>query len=168
MTDDISYFVEEKLLGHYRAIAVSVCDDFVMITISLDNDVHLEISLDELKFIARAAGTLPDWLKSVDGIAGPSRPSNGAPVVKSTIKGPPPAAQAAPAPVAQGPMLGQGDEKAPRHGKRWAEEEDKKLLAAFFDAQQTVVEIARAFGRSPSSIVSRLLHLDVIEIIPKR
>jgi len=156
---DISYLVEEKLPNNYRAMAVSIKEDFALITIVLDNDVHLEISLDELKFIARGFTTLPDWVAEADEVAGPTRNTNGKPIVKSTIK----TETAAPAAATT-----IDEPKAPRHGARWNEEDDQKLLRAFCDAEQHVVEIARTFGRSPSSIVSRLLLLDAIEVIPKR
>lgn len=165
---DISYFVEEKLNGEYRGFAATVLNDCAIFTLTFNTDVHIEISLDELNFITRAAGNLPNWLRQADGVTGPTRYTNGTPISQSTVK----AATAQPAPAApatSGTQAVSGEEaRAPRHGKRWAEDEDKKLLAAFRDAQQSVLEISRAFGRSPSSIVSRLLHLDAIEIIPKR
>ena len=58
--------------------------------------------------------------------------------------------------------------KPERHGKRWNPEEDQQLLDAFLNDKMDVRELAAHLERSPSSIASRLLHLDAVEVRPKR
>ncbi|MDX8355282.1 hypothetical protein [Cognatiyoonia sp. IB215182] len=53
-----SYLVEETGDECHRGLAVTISNGSVITSMTFDNAVNLPISLDELKFIARAAGTL--------------------------------------------------------------------------------------------------------------
>ncbi len=151
-----SYLVEEAVGDHHRALAASISNDAVIISMAFDNAVTLQISLDELKFIARAAATLPQWLLDADGAAGPSRHPDDPKEFKTT--------QTAPAAKSSKPERPKPD----RHGQKWDDAEDQKLVDAYQVEEKSVRAIALDFGRSPSSIVSRLLHLEVVEVKPKR
>ncbi|MFG5384585.1 hypothetical protein, partial [Yoonia sp. R2-816] len=149
--------VEETRDECHRGLAATISDGSVIISMTFDNVVNLQISLDELKFIARAAGTLPQWLLEAEDVPGPSRRPEDAKDYKTTAT-----TTEVEAPV-------EADEsKAERHGHRWNAEEDQRLLHAFQIDKLDVRGISREFGRSPSSIVARLLHLDAIEVISKR
>lgn len=150
-----SYSVEEKIDGHYRGLVVTVLEHSALIHVNFDDNLHFELSLDELMFLGRASGTLPDWVRTADGVPGPSRPAKTAQAVTK------------PEPAQKQTAVDE-EPKAVRHGSRWDAAEDAKLLAVFKAAKQSVPEMSRDFGRSPASIVSRLLHLDAIEVIPKR
>ena len=153
-----SYLVEEAVGDRHRALAASISNNSVIISMVFDNSVTLQISLDELKFIARAAGTLPQWLLDADDVAGPTRHPD-EPKEFKTTQSAPRSSEAPPDPE---------EPKPERHGQKWDDEEDQRLLHSFQVEEKDARTIARDFGRSPSSIVSRLLHLDVIEVQPKR
>ncbi len=153
-----SYLVEETKGECHRALAATISNDSVIVSMTFDNTVNLQISLDELKFIARAAGTLPQWLLEIEDVPGPSRHPDVAKNYKTN---------ATTSTDVDAPM--EADEPKPeRHGQRWSAEEDQRLLDAFQTNKRDVRSISRDFGRSPSSIVARLLHLDVVEVISKR
>lgn len=156
---DICYYVEERLYDRFRGLAATVREGGAIFTIAFDDDIHLEISLDELNFIARAAQNLPEWLRHAE-VDGPKRPKNGAPVVKSTVA----KKDVQDKPAEQGPE----EVKPARHGKRWTEDEERKMLTNFRDKEMSVIALAKLLDRSPSSVVSKLLHLDAIDVIPKR
>ncbi|MFG5382841.1 hypothetical protein, partial [Yoonia sp. R2-816] len=138
-----SYLVEETKDECHRGLAATISNGSVIISMTLDNAVNLQISLDELKFIARAAGTLPQWLLEAEDVPGPSRHSEDVKHYKTT---------ATTSTDVDAPM--EPDEPKPeRHGHRWSAEEDQRLLHAFQNDKRDVRSISRDFGRSPSSIV---------------
>ncbi len=152
-----SYLVEETKDECHRGLAATISNGSVIISMTFDNAVNLQISLDELKFIARAAGTLPQWLLEAEDVPGPSRHPEDVKHYKT----------AATRTDVDAPM--ETDEPKPeRHGHRWSAEEDQRLLHAFQSDKRDVRSLSRDFGRSPSSIVARLLHLDAVEVIAKR
>lgn len=152
-----SYLVEETKGECHRALAATISNDSVIISMTFDNAVNLQVSLDELKFIARAAGTLPQWLLEAEDVPGPSRHPEEAKHYKTN----------ATKTDVDAPME-PGEAKPERHGQRWSAEEDQQLVRAFQIDELDVRSLSRNFGRSPSSIVARLLHLNVVEVISKR
>ena len=155
--NDFSYLVEERAPDGQRAMSVTLRDDFALVKLVFDNAMQVELSLDDLQFIGRGFGTLPDWVRAAEGMQGPQRMPSDKPVLRSAIAAP--VENAAPA---------EAEAKPARNGARWTDQEDQKLTRAYCDANKTVLEIAREFGRTPASIVSRLLFLDLIQINPKK
>ena len=154
---DFSYLIEERHPNTHRAMSVTLRDEFALVKLVFDNALQVELSLDDLQFIARGFGTLPDWVRAAEGMQGPQRMPSDKPVLRSAIA----------APVANAALV-EAEARPARNGARWTDQEDQKLTRAYCDADKTVLEISREFGRTPASIVSRLLFLDLIEITPKR
>jgi len=151
MTDHF-YETKESTADGFRAVVVTPFEDgngrvdFV----TLDDELHL-ISLEDLAFLVRAAQSLPLGLLE--------------PALAQAA--PQPQAVAVPAsPRAQEPSFAPS-QRPERAGGRWSGEEEVKL-AEYFENGIEVNEISILMERSPASIVSRLLKLDLIVVQPKR
>lgn len=152
---DATYQIEEAIAGHHRGLVVRVVEDHAYVGVSFDADVKIEISLEELAFLARAAATLPEWVR--DGNQFISAPWMGGENRKVTAKD----------------RRNTSDAEKPtarpeRQGKRWTEEEDASLVEAFQVEEQPIAAISKQLQRSPSAIVSRLLHLEIVDVVKRR
>jgi hypothetical protein len=143
MTDHF-YETKESTADGFRAVVVSPFEhgngrvEFVTL-----GDEHHVISLEDLAFLVRAASSLPrDLLEPI--------------LVEFA---PQPQAVAVPAPDTQAP-------RPERAGGRWTEAEEAKL-AGLFKSGVDVSDISNQMERSPASIISRLLKLDLIVVRSK-
>ena len=140
-----SYETKEQTAAGFRAIVVTPFEqgggrvDFV----TADDEVHI-IALEDLAFLVRAAASLPRHLLEPTALAQIVAPM---PVVDEEPK----AKKAA---------------RPARAGGRWTDQEESKLCDLYTSGSD-VKAIAVALERSPSSIVSRLLAMDLIEVTPK-
>jgi hypothetical protein len=138
------YETKESTADGFRAVVVTPFEDgngrvdFV----TLDDEHHV-ISLEDLAFLVRSASSLPRELLE---------PISMYPVVQ-------PQAVAVPA-------SDKKVERPERAGGRWSEAEEIKL-SGLFKSGMDVADISKLMERSPASIVSRLLKLDLIVVQPK-
>ena len=140
-----SYETKEQTADGFRAIVVTSFDegggrvDFVTV-----DDEHHVIVLEDLAFLVRAASSLPRHLLE---------PRVVAQIVQAT-------------PVAEGAPQAAKAEQPARAGGRWTKEDESKLRDLYTSGSD-VKAIADVLQRSPASIVSRLLALDLVEVTPK-
>lgn len=141
---DFFYETKESTAEGFRAVVVTPFEhgngrvDFV----TLDDEHHI-ISLEDLAFLARAVQSLPRELLE------------------------PITVRLAPQPQAVADTAADMEAKRPgRAGGRWTEDQEVELEGMFKNGLNAN-EIAKRMDRSPASIVSRLLKLDLVEVRPK-
>jgi hypothetical protein len=141
---DYFYETKESTADRFRAVVVTPFEDGIgrVDFVTLDDEHHV-ISLEDLAFLVRAARSLPREL---------FEPISMYPVVQ-------PQAVAVPASDTK-------VERPERAGGRWTKAEEIKM-SGHFKSGMEVADIFKLMERSPASIVSRLLKLDLIVVQPK-
>ena len=143
-----TYEAKENTPEGFRGLVVTMCEqgggrvDFV----TADDERHV-VGLDDLAFLVRAAASLPRSL--LEPTAVPHEPH---------VPQPAPQAQEEPSPEIKRPA---------KAGGRWTEDQEARLRGLYLKGME-VPAIAAELERSPASIVSRLLALDLIVVMPKR
>lgn len=142
-----SLVIQDEAPSHYRALVVTPHAEGARIDVILDDDVRLELSVAELNFLIRSASAIPPHvLDEARDMVQPA-PTDASP-------------EAAPAQRVDDLV------KPARHGKRWEDGEEERLVLGLRSGK-SLDALSEEFGRSKGSVIARLVACDAVEVVPK-
>ena len=144
--NDTYFETKENSPEGFRAVGITSNEGGGRVDFVTRDDQHHIMGLDDLAFLVRAAASLPRHVLEPDVNTQPM-----------AVQSAPLAQEEKPEPVKR-PALA---------GGRWSEDQEAQLRGLYLKGVE-VPEIAADMKRSPAAIVSRLLVMDLVEVIPKR
>lgn len=130
----VKVIIEEDVGDRVFRMAASQLSSAASFAVNLHDRGLVQLDRQEAEFVARALRAALDTLApEMDRVLPPAPP----------------------------PIPAKAQEPPPRAGKRWEVEEDQKLVAEFKDGVDYRA-MAKSFGRTPTAILERLLHHELI------